>query len=108
MGSVRLRECVDLSRDETNRLFAVSIGHAKAEVRKYLVEQLKDRATNEDDARPMEFFDLTTKDRATFNVNLKGLREATTRMTSGHPIGIIDPSQLEGSNEFADCELRMP
>ena len=67
---------------------------------KYLVEQLKDRAENDDDVRPMEFFDLTTKDRATFNANLKGFREATTRMTSGHPIGIIEPSQLEGSNEF--------
>ena len=70
------------------------------EARKYLVEQLKDRAENDDDVRPMEFFDLTTKDRATFNANLKGFREATTRMTSGHPIGIIEPSQLEGSNEF--------
>ena len=70
------------------------------EARKYLVEQLKDRAENDDDVRPMEFFDLTTKDRATFNANLKGFHEATTRMTSGHPIGIIEPSQLEGSNEF--------
>ena len=70
------------------------------EARKYLVEQLKDRAANEEDARPMEFFDLTIKDRATFNANLKGFHEATTRMPSGHPIGIIEPSQLEGSNEF--------
>ena len=70
------------------------------EARKYLVEQLKDRAENDDDVRPMEFFDLTTKDRATFNANLKGFHEATTRMPSGHPIGIIEPSQLEGSNEF--------
>ena len=70
------------------------------EARKYLVEQLKDRAANEEDARPMEFFDLTTKDRATFNANLAGFHEATTRMPSGHPIGIIEPSQLEGSNEF--------
>jgi hypothetical protein len=67
---------------------------------KYLVEQLKDRAANEEDARPMEFYDLTTKDRATFNANLANFREATTRMTSGHPIGVIEPSQLEGSNEF--------
>ena len=70
------------------------------EARKYLVEQLKDRAANEEDARPMEFFDLTIKDRATFNANLEGFHEATTRMTTGHPIGIIEPSQLEGSNEF--------
>ena len=67
---------------------------------KYLVEQLKDRAENDDDARPMEFFDMTTKDRATFNANLADFHKATTRMTSGHPIGIIEPSQLEGSNEF--------
>jgi hypothetical protein len=70
------------------------------EARKYLVEQLTDRAENEDDARAMEFFDFTTKDRATFNANLAGFHAATTRMTSGHPIGIIEPSQLEGSNEF--------
>ena len=70
------------------------------EARKYLVEQLKDRAENDDDARPMEFFDLTTKDPATFNANLAGFHAATTRMTSGHNIGIIEPSQLEGSNEF--------
>ena len=70
------------------------------EARKYLVEQLEDRAANDDDARPMEFFDLATKDRATFNANLAGFHEATTRMESGHPIGVIEPSQLEGSNEF--------
>ena len=70
------------------------------EARKYLVEQLKDRTENDDDARPMEFFDLTTKDPATFNANLADFHKATTRMTDGHPIGIIEPSQLEGSNEF--------
>ena len=70
------------------------------QARNYLVEQLTDRAENDDDARPMEFFDLTTKDRATFNNNLADFHAATTRMTSGHNIGIIEPSQLEGSNEF--------
>ena len=70
------------------------------EARKYLVEQLTDRAANDEDARPMEFFDFTTKDRATVNALLAGFRDATTRMSAGHPIGIIEPSQLEGSNEF--------
>ena len=66
----------------------------------YLVEQLKDRTANEEDARPMEFFDLTTKDRATFGQNLAAFVHATKTMTTGHPIAIIDPVQLEGSNDF--------
>ena len=67
---------------------------------KYLTAQLKDRAENEEHARPMQFFDLTTKDSATFKTNLAGLFNATKTMTSGHPIGLIDPGQLEGTNEF--------
>ena len=68
--------------------------------RKYLIEQLQDRATNEENARPMKLFDFTTKDRATFQRNMTGFVHATKHMTSGHPIGIIEPSQMEGSNEF--------
>ena len=70
------------------------------EARKYLMAQLKDRAENEEDARPMQFFDLTTKDRVTFQKSLDAFVEATKTMTSGHPIGFIDPAQLEGSNDF--------
>ena len=70
------------------------------EARKHLMEQLKDRAENEEGARAMTFFDLTTKDRATFNANLAGFVEATKTMESGHPVGFIEPQQLEGSNDF--------
>ena len=65
------------------------------------MDQLKDRAENDDDARPMKFFDLATKDRADFKKNLAGFVNATKTMTSGHPIGFIDPVQLEGCNDLA-------
>ena len=68
--------------------------------RKYLIEQLQDRAANDEDARPMKLFDFTTKDQATFQQNIKDFHSASKSMESGHPIGIIEPSQLEGSNEF--------
>jgi hypothetical protein len=67
---------------------------------KYLMEQLEDRIVNEEDARPMEFFDLTTKDRATFGQNVAAFVHATKTMPTGHAIAIIDPVQLEGSNDF--------
>lgn len=70
------------------------------EARAHLEKELKDRADNDEGARPMEFFDFTTKDRATLDANIAAFHEATTRMKSGHPIGFMEPSQLEGSDEF--------
>ena len=62
--------------------------------------QLKDRSENDEDARPMQVFDLTTKDRSTFKRNLADFVDATKTMTTGHPIAFIDPVQFEGSNDF--------
>ena len=41
-----------------------------------------------------------TKDRATFGQNVAAFVHATKTMPTGHAIAIIDPVQLEGSNDF--------
>ena len=93
-GSFSLSEAVTTAR--ANALIVVD----SPEAAKYLKKELKERADDDPDARPMQFFDLTTRDRATFNKNLAGFVDATKTMKNGHPIGVIDPTQLEGSNDF--------
>ena len=93
-GSFSLSDAVTTAR--ANALIVVD----SPEAAKHLVAELKERAENEEDARPMQFFDLATKDRATFVKNMTDFVDATKTMKNGHPIGVIDPTQLEGSNDF--------
>ena len=48
----------------------------------------------------MQLFDLSVADPATFKKNMTAFHTATTEMKAGHPIGIINPSQLESTNKF--------
>lgn len=68
---------------------------------KLIVDALKER-NDAEGARTVRIFDLATTDRGAFHKNMAGFMKAT-RASGGelhHPIGVIDPSQLESCNDF--------
>ena len=67
---------------------------------KMIVETLKERSANVEDARKVQIFDLSTNDRGTFYTNMKAFTAATASKECDHPIGVVDTSQLESCNDF--------